>query len=58
MATHASIIAWRIPRTEAPGGLLQSVWLQKLKQLNMHAPMLRNLEMQGKMCQQHAGGNA
>ena len=21
MATHSSIIAWRIPRTEAPGGL-------------------------------------
>ena len=22
MATHASILAWRIPRTEEPGGLL------------------------------------
>ena len=30
MATHSSIIAWRIPWTEAPGGLLQSVWSQKV----------------------------
>ena len=22
MATHSSILAWRIPRTEGPGGLL------------------------------------
>ena len=28
MATHSSILAWRIPRTEEPGGL-QSVGLQK-----------------------------
>ena len=30
MATHSSILAWRIPRTEAPGGL-QSMGLQKVR---------------------------
>ena len=30
MATHASILAWRIPRTEEPGGL-QSVGSQKVR---------------------------
>ena len=28
MVTHSSILAWRIPRTEEPGGL-QSVGLQR-----------------------------
>ena len=28
MATHSSILAWRIPWTEEPGGL-QSMWLQE-----------------------------
>ena len=28
-ATHSSILAWRIPRTEEPGGL-QSVGLQRV----------------------------
>ena len=28
MATHSSILAWRIPWTEEPGGL-QSIWSQK-----------------------------
>ena len=28
MATHSSILAWRIPWTEEPGGL-QSMWSQK-----------------------------
>ena len=28
-ATHCSILAWRIPWTEEPGGL-QSVWLQRV----------------------------
>ena len=40
MATHSSIVAWRIPWTEQPGGL-QSMGLQKesgmTKQLNMPA---------------------
>ena len=30
MATHSSILAWRIPRTEEPGGL-QSVGLQRFR---------------------------
>ena len=37
MATHSSILAWRIPWTEEPGGL-QSIPLQsqtQLKQLSM-----------------------
>ena len=29
MATHSSTLAWRIPRTEKPGGL-QSVGLQRV----------------------------
>ena len=39
MATHATILAWRIPGKEEPGGL-QSIMLQKswarLKPLSMH----------------------
>ena len=38
MATHSSILAWRILRTEEPGGL-QSIELQnwtQMKQLNTH----------------------
>ena len=29
-ATHSSILAWRIPRTEKPGGL-QSIWSQRVR---------------------------
>ena len=29
MATHSSILAWRIPWTEEPGGL-PSMWLQRV----------------------------
>ena len=29
MATHSSILAWRIPRTEEPSGL-QSMWSQRI----------------------------
>ena len=40
MAAHASILVWRIPWTEEPGGL-QSMGVAKsgtqLKQLSMHA---------------------
>ena len=42
MATHSSIPAWRIPRTERPGGL-QSMGSQsqtRLKLLSMHVLML------------------
>ena len=40
MATHSSILAWRIPWMEEPGGLLSigSHWIgQRLKWLSMHA---------------------
>ena len=30
MATHSSILTWRIPRTEEPGGL-QSIELQRVR---------------------------
>ena len=30
MATHSSILAWKIPRTEEPGGL-QSLGLQRVR---------------------------
>ena len=30
MATHSSILAWKIPRTEEPGGL-QSMVLQRVR---------------------------
>ena len=33
VATHSNILAWRIPRTEEPGGL-QSIRLQSQMQLN------------------------
>ena len=38
MATHSSILAWRIPWTEEPGGL-QSVALQRVRHIvnmNVH----------------------
>ena len=31
MATHSSVLAWRIPWTEEPGGL-QSIGLQRVRQ--------------------------
>ena len=34
MATHSSILAWRIPQTEEPGGL-QSVWSQSRMRLSL-----------------------
>ena len=35
MATHSSVLAWRIPGTEEPGGL-QSIGSQSQTQLNFH----------------------
>ena len=35
MAPHSSILAWRIPWTEEPGGL-QSIGLQSQTRLNTH----------------------
>ena len=31
MATHYNILAWRIPWTEEPGGLVQSMGSQKVR---------------------------
>ena len=33
MATHSSILGWKIPWTEEPGGL-QSMWFQSQTQLS------------------------
>ena len=39
MATHSSILAWRIPWTEEPGGLVHRAAKSqtRLKRLSMHA---------------------
>ena len=36
MATHASILAWEIPRTEEPGGLQSMGSQNSWTPLNMH----------------------
>ena len=36
MATHSSILAWKIPRTEEPRGLVHSV-AKGWRQLSVHA---------------------
>ena len=43
MATHSSVLAWRIPWTEEPGGLLSmgSQSRTQLKQLSTHVCILR-----------------
>ena len=43
MATHSSVLAWEIPRTEEPGGL-QSMGLQTTQRLNnnIHKESYRN----------------
>ena len=39
MATHSTILAWRIPWTEEPSGLhSMGSHLTRLKRLNTHAP--------------------
>ena len=35
MATHSSIVAWKIPRTEKPGGI-QSMGSRRVGQSNFH----------------------
>ena len=57
MATHSSILAWEIPRTEEPGGL-QSMRLQRVrhdletKQQQNVVSMLKNHKQQHHMTQQ------
>ena len=36
METHSSALAWKIPWTEEPGGLLQSVGLQRVRRNGVH----------------------
>ena len=47
MATHSSILAWRIPRTEDPGGL-QSIGSQRVRlvQSNLACMLPRKLFFQ------------
>ena len=53
MATHSSILAWKIPWTEEPGGL-QSVGSQRVKHdlAHMHAYVFKNIyfTVQGLSC--------
>ena len=52
MATHSSILAWRIPWTEEPGGL-QSMWLQSwtgLNRFSMHAQLLYIVVLVSQSC--------
>ena len=49
MATHSSILAWRIPRTEEPGGL-QSIESRKVEHDRSELARthrLENVTMQG-----------
>ena len=47
MATNSSILAWKVPRTDEPGGL-QSVGLQSQTQLSIHAKW--DLQSPGDLC--------
>ena len=38
MATHSSVLAWRIPWTEEPGGL-QSMGSQRFRHDRVHTPL-------------------
>ena len=42
MATHSSILAWKIPQTEEPGGL-QSMGLQSQTRLRTHALYIKQI---------------
>ena len=41
MATHSSILAWRFPWTEEPGGLQYMGHKESDTGLSMHAPVLQ-----------------
>ena len=43
MATHFSILAWRIPWIEEPGGLQSRVAESDMTEATQHAQMLSNL---------------
>ena len=42
MATHSSILVWRIPWTEEPGGLQSTGWQKSQTGLSMHAQYSTN----------------
>ena len=48
MATHLSILAWEIPRTEEPGGLqsMGSKELNMTQQLNYNNPTIQQFHFQ------------
>ena len=46
MATHSSVLAWRIPRTEEPGGGIWSIGSQRVG-LSMQAGGWRELGRSG-----------
>ena len=58
MATHSSILAWRIQWTEEPGGLqsIESQSRTQMKRLSMHACIyyFKNLESNYKICAQES----
>ena len=39
MATHSSILAWRIPRTEEPGGLQSKEVTKSQTELSVHTQL-------------------
>ena len=45
MATYSSILAWKIPWTEEPGGLQSMGWQKSQTQLNIHPCMLGIFEV-------------
>ena len=40
MATHSSILAWELPKTEEPGGL-QSIGLHRVRHNGSHLPCMQ-----------------
>ena len=51
MATHSSILAWRIPQTEEPGGL-QSTGLQRVRR-NLATRQLQHKKMHVEQLSNH-----
>ena len=43
MATHSTVLAWRIPWTEEPGGHRVAKHWTQLKRLSMHVKQIYNL---------------
>ena len=54
MATHSSILAWRVPWTEEPGGL-QSKESQRLRQLKQLHITAEYIMLNAGLCESQAG---